>query len=516
GEGGRWKGNALLPNNAESSSHGFAGTDVAPASLAQAYEADSVDNGCHRAHSAPIHGLREDFDETVNLACSGAKNKHLWPLNEDGSEYRGEPQQLDQLEELMLTNEVQLIVLGVGGNDMGFSSLIVECMVSYAINALNPIANRHCRDEVDLRVGELFHVERKVKKTIELTRAKMASAGKLEGLDYKILLMGYPSVTADSTDVHMGNGDSHINFYLQCPFDLGDLAYVDQTLIGPMNGMYASIAKQMNVNFLSVKEAFNGHKLCDGRNYRGFDQPDEPMQASTREWVRFLDIPYVTGIEDIADRAVELELEEPVSGEQGRVQESMHPNYFGQEAIGACLKQMWTRMGQESDSKSFECFMPRSVNYGDYSDLVVAEKQRNRTINIPGTFVPPGSSQYLEFEVDFNEDDANRALNSAFVEVMGSHYDDSDFTISLVTPTGQIRSILYRPAPGDGDNNSPNPGEGGLEPLSIGEPGLPYNGHSRTVYLLKEAYNNGVYRILLENNSPSFPLIIDNIDVTIL
>ncbi|NVK75782.1 MAG: hypothetical protein HWE24_20090 [Oceanospirillaceae bacterium] len=528
GEGGRWKGNALLPNNPENRSHGFAGTDVAPAILDQAYEADSVDNGCHRAHSAPIHGLREDFDETVNLACSGAKNKAVWSSEYDGVTYRGEPPQLEQLKELSLTNEIELITIGVGGNDMGFSSLIEACASAYVARVLNiPTKPHDCRAAVRERVESLQGVEVKLKKTIQSTRSTMSELGKIEGVDYKILLLGYPSIVASDPDSHRGTG-----LVQQCPFNLDDLAYIDHSLMGPLNGLYASTAEQEDVNFVAIKEVFNGHKLCDSRPIRGHDnEPHTDMYDYSSEWVRFIDYP--------------LDLHNPLSlgpyieqfvlastsneimpgGYQGRIQESMHPNQFGQQAVGKCLADVWDDLSLAAESRSYSCFTPRGLYQSGLSDIVVEERERARTIQIPGVTVEPNSTTLIPFELssnDFENHDGINALNSAFFDVNVSqlHPRTSDVHITLISPTGQRRSIHFYEPPGEnapepGENDPIDPIEGNPQPFSIQEPPLPYDGNTKTVYLIGESYNYGQYFIEVRNDNISSTLNIRDIYMTV-
>jgi hypothetical protein len=64
------------------------------------------------------------------------------------------------------------------------------------------------------------------------------------------------------------------------------------------------------VQFLDLTDAFRGHELCASAAKQSTGRPD----SASSEWIRFVDL---TG--------------------QGDSSESLHPNYFGQRALGRCL-----------------------------------------------------------------------------------------------------------------------------------------------------------------------------------
>jgi hypothetical protein len=42
--------------------------------------------------------------------------------------------------------------------------------------------------------------------------------------------------------------------------------------------------------------------------------------------------------------------------DQGDLQESLHPNHFGQQAVGTCLRQFWSQFGAKGGApKSLTC-----------------------------------------------------------------------------------------------------------------------------------------------------------------
>ena len=87
GEGGRWLGNGSEPFGTRSGTDraafgcGVLGCEYDPARVYGASEA----NDCHRSDVAPIQSAPIAVEEKVNLACSGAKARDLWPGDEGGT-----------------------------------------------------------------------------------------------------------------------------------------------------------------------------------------------------------------------------------------------------------------------------------------------------------------------------------------------------------------------------------------------------------------------------------------------
>src|SRR6201995_325091 len=98
GEGGRWLGNGSEPFGTRSGTDraaydcGALGCEYDPARVYGASE----ENGCHRSDVAPIESAPIEVEAKVNLACSGAKARDLWPTDEGGTSHFEEPPQADQ------------------------------------------------------------------------------------------------------------------------------------------------------------------------------------------------------------------------------------------------------------------------------------------------------------------------------------------------------------------------------------------------------------------------------------
>ncbi|HEY2479441.1 MAG TPA: hypothetical protein VGI17_12020, partial [Solirubrobacterales bacterium] len=155
GEGGRWLGNGSEPFGTRS------GTDRAAygcGALGCEYDPDRVygaseANDCHRSDVAPIESAPIDVDEKVNLACSGAKARDLWPGDEGGTAHFGEPPEADQLAVAARRDDVLMVVVTVGANDIGFGELVADCALDWARSPEGEPATCHQKAEAHIQAA---------------------------------------------------------------------------------------------------------------------------------------------------------------------------------------------------------------------------------------------------------------------------------------------------------------------------------------------------------------------------
>jgi len=310
GEGGRWLGNGSEPFGTRS------GTDRAAFDCdgwGCDYDAGRVYGGseankCHRSDVAPIRSAPVAVAEKVNLACSGAKAANVWPAAMGGREHFGEPPQADLLATVARHDDVRMVVLTVGANDVGFGELVAGCALDWArSSASDPV---FCRGEAQAGVAAaLAAMERDLLKALRGVRATMAEAGYRRS-DYRLVAMGYASpFPAGHWIRYPESGWSRLN-QGGCPVWGADADWAagegTGSIVAAMRAASASVAAE----FLDLRHALDGHQLCDRRSRRAGLGGPSPASA---EWVRRL------------------------AFVQGSSRESLHPNAYGQRAIGACL-----------------------------------------------------------------------------------------------------------------------------------------------------------------------------------
>ncbi|MFC6980046.1 hypothetical protein [Microbulbifer taiwanensis] len=325
----------------------------------------------------------------VNLACSGAESRHLWPLVNEGEFQGDQAPQITRLEELAYDNDIELIVLGIGGNDMGFSDMITECMAKWVKKHWTADDDDRCwygiNDHLSL---SLFDTYGKVSKSIDLVRQTMAVHGKTDPNDYRIVLMGYPAILAGFYDNRYGEG--HRREFGRCPFIGDDAEFFEHTLMPKLNGLYETLAHEKSVDFVNPQYVLDGHKLCEVGSQRA--TPEIPATAANMEWVRYIDNPMDAGAGP--DALITwlyntlFGADNPM-GEQGRLNESMHPNQFGQEALGSCLRKWWSQRG--TAPSAFNCTNP---NPASTQHVKVGPLAEPASVHVGGSYsIPDGELQ---------------------------------------------------------------------------------------------------------------------------
>jgi hypothetical protein len=310
GEGGRWLGNGSEPWGTRSGTDRAAvrcnawGCDYEPALVYGGSEA----NRCHRSDVAPIRSAPVAVAAKVNLACSGAKLANLWPAAQGGSEHFGEPPQIDQLAEVARREDIRMVVVTAGANDVGFGRLVADCALDWVRSSERRPS--YCRASAQAEVeAALPGMERGLEKALRAIRATLGAAG-YDPADYRLVTMGYASPFPPGGWIRYSQqGWSRLNRG-GCPVWNADADWAAGQGTDSIVAAMRRAAAASGAEFLDLRHALDGHQLCDRRARRiGPEGPD----SVGAEWVRRL------------------------AFVQGSSRESLHPNAYGQRAIGACI-----------------------------------------------------------------------------------------------------------------------------------------------------------------------------------
>lgn len=304
GEAGRWKGNSLTNTGNRT------GTDRAWVS-GSSYDPGKVygatAGGCHRSDSAEVKSAGAVADVAINLACSGATSQNVFRASNGGVAFKGEAPQADQLAAVAASNNVKVIALSIGGNDLGFADIIKECAYDFVL------WNSYCYDDQQAGVDQKIDgVMAGVGKSVDEVRAVMRGAGYSDS-SYRIVLQSYPSPIPRGAENRYTQSDwSRLNTG-GCPFWNKDSDWARDSLVPQLAGRLKGVAAAKGVQFLDLRDMLQGREVCAKASK--LVTTSAPASAKTSEWARWIDS----------------------SETQGLVQESMHPNYFGQLAVGRCL-----------------------------------------------------------------------------------------------------------------------------------------------------------------------------------
>ncbi|HVY95741.1 MAG TPA: hypothetical protein VHA54_02165 [Solirubrobacterales bacterium] len=310
GEGGRWLGNGSEGGGTRS------GTDRAAyacggwgcAYAPERIYGGSEENDCHRSDVAPISSAPVPVDERLNLACSGARLRNLWPADRGGEAHFGEAPQIDQLARVAERAEVRMVVVTAGANDVGFGDLVAGCALDWARS--DEGAPALCRGTADAELrAALPAAERGLRRALSGIRTAMAAAGE-QPRRYRLVVAGYASPFPPGRLFrYPESGWSRLREG-GCPVWDGDADWAAGAAVSALARTMRAAAAAAGAEFLDLRHALDGHQLCDRRAHIVGPEGPSPLSA---EWVRRL------------------------SFVQGSARESLHPNAYGQQAIGACL-----------------------------------------------------------------------------------------------------------------------------------------------------------------------------------
>ena len=332
GEAGRWAGNS----NSNSSSVDAGG---AGAYLDNGGTSETI-SGCHRSTSAEIHigtSASNSAVRSLNLACSGARTTTT--VNSDGT-YKpgidfynsgGRKGQALLLQEFAAANNVRMVVLSIGGNDFGFASIVQQCVTNF-LTSFSFLPN-YCYD--DASVASRFsktnvtNQTNNIKAAIDRVKQAMANAG-YSTSQYSIVVQTYPSPLPNGSGFRYSQSGFTRQSTGGCGFWNRDADWANSTALVQINGAVTNAAKaantSRNVLVMNLSSAFNGRRLCetgvDLMENTGLGTWTAATAVNVTEWI------------------AQIRTLSTISGPYS-VQESLHPNWWGQLATRNCVRQAW-------------------------------------------------------------------------------------------------------------------------------------------------------------------------------
>ena len=326
GEGGRWEGNgAPMPTDRTCGRYpagacpGYDGAKNSDPAQYRAWEQQihrvylppSYQDGCDRSDTAEIMSNAIPVDQKINIACSGAVTADIIPTAQGGQPQKGEAPQADQLAQIAKTYDIKMIVLSLGGNDLGFASVLSSCM-----------------EDFDLRTGDCESAQRAavnarmpqtmagVERAIDTIRGSMRAAGYPVG-SYQLIYQSYLSPIA-APAVNAIPETPQARVVAGCPIDNQDERWVTGTLVPQILDMQRQVAEDSDVVLLDLEHAGAGHEVCN-KLAQKVTSATQRVNPANVEWFR----------------AVQL------SPKQGDIREFMHPNAIMQRGFGRCLELLY-------------------------------------------------------------------------------------------------------------------------------------------------------------------------------
>ncbi|MFE6690917.1 endonuclease/exonuclease/phosphatase family protein [Streptomyces sp. NPDC057743] len=349
GEAGRWAGNANTGPGGSAwgtdraarceNGEGDCRTDLGQVyEPGTAYDVKKNGDACDRSLSAEIKGTEMagiPRERRFNIACSGARTEHLTKTG-----FKGQRPQVEDLKDIAKDHQIKMITVSIGGNDLKFSDVIAACAKAYfAPSALGASCKKSEQAAFEERLRQ---AEKDVAGAVEGIRAAMRQAGQKDS-SYQLVLQSYPNPLPRSSEYRYPQDDAPVGGVLTaygryrnggCPFLDEDTDWAHGYVVPKISSMLRGVAARSGASFLDLQYAFTGHELCAKSSQQATAEHSlkNPLPAAQAEWIRW--VPYVAeGTKDV------------LWGSQGHQQEAIHPNLYGQQALGACLTAASARLG---------------------------------------------------------------------------------------------------------------------------------------------------------------------------
>ncbi|MBO9705079.1 MAG: hypothetical protein J7474_06145 [Arthrobacter sp.] len=329
GEAGRWAGNT----------NGSAG--VIDALGASAYNDNASNTAetiarCHRSHAAEVSiggGVN-----SLNLACSGARTSTFTNSSgyfKPGLDFYssgGQQGQALMLQNFAANHNVKMVALSIGGNDFEFGTIMQECVTDFLTSfSWSP---KYCKNgstvATAMSASTVAANTGKIATAMQNIRTAMRKAGYSDG-SWTLLVQNYPSPLPASGAMRYGQSGYTRQNTGGCGLWDADVDYAANTLLPTINGAVSQAAAQSglsNVKTLDVTSLFSGRRLCENTvgllEEKGVTSWTQAGAADATEWVNQI-------------RTVS------TANSDYFVQESLHPNYWGQLALRSCLRQAYNQ-----------------------------------------------------------------------------------------------------------------------------------------------------------------------------
>lgn len=326
GEAGRWAGNTNGSSNATDALGPTAYYDNSTNT------AETIER-CHRSKAAEV--FINGSGSSANLACSGAltstdaSGQYFKPGIDFYSDSSGRKGQARMLQEFATTHNVRMVQLSIGGNDFNFAGIIQQCVSDFL--ASPSWWPDYCYD--DSSVKSNFTTANVTAKTAAITaaianvKAAMSNAG-YSTTQYTILVQTYPSPLPGGSGIRYGQSGYSRQSTGGCGFWNKDADWANTTALVTINNAVkaAATASGTNVTVLDLAGAFTGRRLCE--NTVGLLE-----EKGLGSWT-------ATGASDTTEWIEQIRTVSTVFGPYF-VQESLHPNYWGELAIRNCVRQAY-------------------------------------------------------------------------------------------------------------------------------------------------------------------------------
>lgn len=210
-------------------------------------------DGCARSDQNYPHQVAAQLDDArlIDVSCGGAQTRDI--IQSQELDKLVQPPQIESLWE-----GTDIVTVGIGGNDRGFSDLIFSQCVQLAQNAPD---GSPCEDAFAKRMPRLL--DRIGHRLTEVVRSVSTRAP-----DAQVLVVGYPRLLPES-------GSCPRRF----PLANGDVDFVRDSFQGLSRALEAA-ARDSGAEYVDVAAASEGHDICSDEPWINGARADRRTKAA--------------------------------------------------------------------------------------------------------------------------------------------------------------------------------------------------------------------------------------------
>jgi hypothetical protein len=234
------------------------------------------------------------------------------------------------LQNFAATHNVKLVAVSIGGNNFNFGSIVQTCVEDFLTTP--SWWPSYCKDDSGVEAN--FTSSNVAAQTTAIAngliniRTAMANAG-YSTSQYTVVVQDYMSPIPNSTGFRYSQSGYTRQSTGGCGFWNADADWANATALPTINNAVKNAVTQSgltNVKVLELQSAFNGRRLCENTvgllEEEGLTYWTDPGAVDRTEWIN--------QIRTVSTATTDY-----------YVQESLHPNYWGQLALRSCLRQAY-------------------------------------------------------------------------------------------------------------------------------------------------------------------------------
>ncbi len=235
------------------------------------------------------------------------------------------------LQQFAATHNVKMVAVSIGGNDFNFASVVQSCVTDFLTSPT--WWKDYCKDDssvvANFTSSNVAAVKTRIANAYANIRTAMRNAGYADS-SWTLLVQNYPSPVPNGSGFRYGESGYSRQNTGGCGFWNADADWANSTALPTINNTVTGAISQAgitNAKTLNLASTFNGRRLCESTvglyEEVGLASWTAPTAVDRTEWVNQI-------------RTVTTAGSSPYY-----IQESLHPNYWGQLATRSCVRQAY-------------------------------------------------------------------------------------------------------------------------------------------------------------------------------